>query len=121
MSALAGARAGLIEALTTAGLSNYDYLPPQIHPPVVLIEPADPYLQDAETFGGFIVTFDLYVITRRGTGQTQTQELDELLVKTVEAVSDGWDLAEVGRPYSLQVASTRYLTATVTVQTEIRL
>lgn len=117
-------RATLTAALTEAGLSVYDYLPPQVHPPVVLIEPADPYIEAGETFGELLVSLDLYVVTRKGTGLTQTRELDGLIETVIRATDDTeWALSEVGRPYALTLggSSTRYLAATVTVQTHTRL
>lgn len=118
MSTLPEFRAELRAALTGAGLTAYEHLPPQLHPPVVLIEPADPYITDGSTehgYGFHVVSFDLHVITRKGTGQTQTTELDELIQTVITATDETWDLGDVARPYRLQVGSTFYLASRVTV------
>lgn len=118
MSTLPELRALLVTTLTAAGLTAYDHLPPQIHPPVVLIEPADPYIADGSAdhgYGVHVVSFDLHVITRKGTGLTQTAELDALIQQVINATDDGWDLGDAARPYRLQVGSTTYLASRVTV------
>lgn len=123
MSTLAEIRTDLEAALTGAGLTAHDHLPPQIHPPVVLIEPADPYITDGSAehgYGVHVVSHDLHVITRKGTGQTQTTELDELIQTVITATDARWDMGDTARPYRLQVGSTTYLASRVTVSTPNR-
>lgn len=124
MSTLPELRALLVTTIKDhdEGLVVHDHLPPQIHPPVVLIEPADPYIADApeQGYGSHAVSFDLHIITRRGTGQVQTAELDDLIQRVIDATDPAFELGEVARPYRLQVGSTSYLASRVTVSTPNR-
>lgn len=123
MIELAGIRTALETSLKDGGLTVYDHLPNQLHPPVVLIEPGDPYIDDSDTSipGGHVeVAWTLHVITRQATPAKQTVELDDLIATTLEAIPDGWDVGPVQRPFSLTNGERSWLATTITTTTLAR-
>lgn len=124
---LAARRAALVDLLTEADVDATGHLPEQLHPPLALVEPADPYLTDNGQvgYGGWSLTYDVYLVTARGTSEAMTEALDALIGKAVQALdTDTFDVTRVARPYGLDVkntrgTSTRYLATRVTVTTQI--
>lgn len=104
MIGLAEIRSDLLAALRAGGLTVFDHLPRQLHPPVVLIEPADPYISDEDPnlpHGHVNVSWTLHVIAKPGTPESQTIGLDTLIEETLAALPPSWDVGNVGQPYSL--------------------
>lgn len=118
---LADLRADLLAVLNSTDLPAYDHLPERITPPILLVEPDDPYLTDGDgvPFGMRQVAYQVYVIGRRGTSATQTTELDKHIVTTLGALDDSenWDVGTVARPYALQLGDSAYLATTIAVTT----
>jgi hypothetical protein len=108
-------------------LTALDHLPPQLHPPIALVEPADPYLTDSGQagYGAWTLGYDVYLVAERGTSDAMTHELDRLIGLVVDAVdTDTYDVTRVARPYGLDVKNTRgtairYLATRVSVTTTI--
>lgn len=111
-------RTALDTDLTTAEIRTAKYLGPQIHPPVVILEPGDPYVEDAETagYGLFRVRYNLVVLTARGDGQVQSDALDDEIQSVLDAVTE-WDLGQVAGLSQIQLGERRFLGAVIEVST----
>ena len=121
---LAELRADLVQVLTDGGLDHvFGHLPERVSPPVVLVEPADPYLTDEPDevpSGRFQVGYDLLVVGRNGRSAEQTRQLDALIQDVLDALDapgSRWGAATVDRPFTLTVGSASYLSTRITVTT----
>lgn len=121
---LVALREELTTSLEAGGLTVYDHLPDQLHPPVVLIEPGDPYLTDEDPdipYGHTQVNWTAHVIAKAGTAATQSIDLDELIVKTLYAMPDGWDIGTTSIPYTLTNGQRSWLATRINVSVTVRL
>lgn len=123
---LAELRTDLVETLDTlSGVQVSDSLPRQIHPPSILAEPGAPYITDDGDdvpYGHVRVSYVLYLVGRRAEPSVQTVELDNLVERTLIALTGTiWDLGEVTQPASLSFGPVAYLATTLTVSTVTRL
>ena len=116
-------RQSLKSTLEAAGITAFDHLPARYTPPAAVVLPGSPYLVAGPTFGEHTVTFDVELIAARGDNSVQTDELDDLIDKTVVALlAAGWDLGDIAKPSMLQPREGEmYLAVPVTVSTPIRL
>lgn len=117
-------RETLTAGLEDGGLTVYDHLPKQLHPPVVLIEPGEQYITDEADdipFGSVAVNWVLYVIAKAGTPETQSLDLDALIVQTLGAIPEGWNIGTTGRPYQLTNGQLTWLASQVQVSFITRL
>lgn len=118
-------RDDLVAALQAAGLTVYGYLPSRVQPPVVIVEPADPYLTDELDYlpsGSWQVAYDLHLIVESAIEpETRSRDLDELIGQALDALDlSDWGAATVARPYLLDVAGERFPATVVTVTTTTR-
>lgn len=121
---LAAIRDELKTALTASGLTVHDHLPNQLHPPLVLIEPDDPYITDEDDdipYGSVAVNWVAHVITKQATPETQTVALDDLIVQTLYAAPDGWNIGPTGRPYVLTNGQNQWLSTRINLSTQANL
>lgn len=127
MSTLTELRADLALVVGGGTLTVHDHLPPQLHPPVALLEPGDPYLTDTDqdmTFGEHAVRFEVYLVTPAAQPDVQTAALDQM-IQDVVARLDGsdWWIERAERPYGLRFGAqgATYLTTRLTAITRTHL
>lgn len=108
MSTLAQVRASLADVLSGAGVPLSTFLPERIDPPLIVMVPADPYVAAGDTFGSFTVKFTLVLLVAKGTNETETSTLDELVNKVVDVVTESTDFGIdlVGQPAYMQLTGT---------------
>lgn len=97
-------KTSLAESLEDAGWPVKTYVPTNVQPPLVIMVPAEPYIEDADTFGGdtLTVNLDVYVLPKVGANSRESADLDRMLEALIPRFGD-WAI-EVGRPelYTLQ-------------------
>lgn len=82
--------------LQEAGLTAHVVVPPKVVPPCVVIEPANPYVTEDETFSkaGFKTHLDLFVMVPNATVQTMTDNLDDLIEEVVNQLGE-WQVGGI--------------------------
>lgn len=119
MSALAGIRTELAEALAGVNATIYDYLPEMIAAPAVVILPGDPYIASGEQpFGYFEGRYTLVAIANVAPNREATKALDLLIEAVVAAVvAEGYGLEQVAAPYAFESGGAVHLAADITITT----
>lgn len=123
MVGLAAARAALVEQL--ADLDDVTTSPcviAQITPPMVMVDPADPYVEDGDTFdtAQMFVRLNAYLLVDPAENDTETDALDALIEAVLVRTPD-WDLVRVSKPFIAALAGGRYLACRLTVKTPFTL
>ncbi len=108
MNTLASCRAELQLLLGAAGVTVYDHIPERVVPPVALLEPGSPYMEQGDTFCDFIIRFNCVLLVANGTNDKATETLDQLICEAVDAV-DTWDAVTVEQPNPFEVNGATYL------------
>lgn len=108
MSTLAQVRASLADVLSGVGVPLSTFLPERITPPLIVTVPGDPYVAAGDTFGSFTVKFTLVLLVAKATNETETTDLDELVNKVVDVVTDSphFGIDTVGQPAYFQTTGT---------------
>jgi hypothetical protein len=109
--------------LQTAGLDVLDYVPERIVPPIIVITSGSPYLT-AETVGNeYRLGLNLTLVASTATNEEATEALDELIAKTVNAISKlGYVvLKTVNPPYRLAANNAEYLASDLNLDLSITL
>lgn len=114
MTSLTQTKAELVSSLEEAGWPVRDHVPSKIQPPIVILGAGDPYIVDADTFGGDVLTLNLeiYVLPKSGTNAREVADLDRMLEALIPLFGD-WSL-EVGQPELVQLQGNVYLSAQIT-------
>ncbi len=116
-------RAALKAALTPIeegpiGAKVYDYVPETIVAPAIIIQPGDPYLDDAgQPIDAYKVNRIVTLIARVGTNERQTDDLDDL----IEAVVLILDVSKVSAPYEFTYNNAHYLAVNTTVSDTLKI
>lgn len=127
VSTLTDLRLDVVDALASAGVRAYEYLPEVISPPVALVEPDNPYftLQTGEgvPFGYVRVTLTVFLITGAGSNKTSVHALDDLIEQAFVAlhVEGDWDVTEVSRPGQVSLNGGSYLGAVMSIQQDTKM
>lgn len=100
----------------------FDHLPERVNPPVLLIEPDDPWITDENssgtvTFGSVRVRFVVFVVVRAGTARKQTADLDALTTKTLAALIDSeqWYVEDTRQPFTVTIAGQPWFATYITI------
>ena len=101
--------------LAAAGLTTYAYLPERMSVPAAVITPGSPYVEEGETFTEFTVRLKVTVLVR-GTNETATDELDELLCSALDEL-ETFDIEAVSEPAAYAFSDGQYLGAEVAIRT----
>lgn len=88
MTTLSELRTALAACMSDAGLPVSETLPGRFTPPIAVLVPGSPYIDEADTYGAFTVRHDVVVISGIGDNESVTKRLDELIANTVGAVTD---------------------------------
>lgn len=122
MSSLSDLRSELVEAINGAGYAAEGYVPEGIDPPIVIINPSDPYVERGDTLKAneFQVNYDLNLVAQTAINSAVTEELDNMIEGVVLALSD-WHIVGVGQPFITIENSANFLAARVQVATIIEI
>lgn len=123
MSSLRTVRDDLAAALADDAYTVEPVMPDQLHPPLVLMAPADPYIVTSSTsdtpvaYGEALIQWDLYLIPEQGYPADTYANLDDMIETVIQRadLSAEWDLGEVRAPYTLTSGGTSYLITTLTL------
>jgi hypothetical protein len=110
------ARQELKVLLASCGATVYEYVPARIAPPVAIIEPGSPYLQNGDVFTRLETRFNIVALVY-GENDTATDDLDQLVMNIVDAV-DPWDLHDVEQPAKYEYNGASYLGARISLSAE---
>lgn len=119
MSEVGAAKAELALTLQAAGLDVYDYIPERVTPPVVVIRSGSPYLTPSSVGQEFLVNLELVVVAGFATNETSTDDLDDLIEQTIQAIPADAGFRDVAQPYTLVMNGNDYLATTITVDLQI--
>lgn len=116
MTTLAEVRTELDSVLTTAGLTVDKFVKALPQPPVAVITPAGDWITPADEFCGWDLTFNISIITKYGTNETQTIELDTLTTKALIALQANRQttIQSVQPPGKLTIGNANYLVSIIT-------
>jgi hypothetical protein len=114
---LAACRNELRLLLGAAGVEVHAHIPERVVPPVALLEPGSPYMEQGDTFCDFIVRMNVVLLVRNGDNDVATAELDALICLAVDAV-DTWDVQQVEQPAAFDMNGATYLGARVTLRSD---
>lgn len=121
---LAALRPALAEIVAATGTPTFDHLPPSLQPPAYLVEPADPYLTDGETFGSWQANYLVHVIAGPAQSEVAADDLDGLIVAAVQAINGDtqWAATEVSGPQYVRLSPDRvHLGADITAVIDLHL
>lgn len=122
MNALTEVRTRLADLLKDAGFHAFSIVPAKVTPPVAMVAPGEPYVtREGATFGGEIVRCNVVLTTGRGVNDKTAAEIDELLLKALDALeaADDFVVGDVGQPGQVALNNQNYLGVSVEVLTEI--
>lgn len=117
---LAGVREGLQVSLEGAELRVFTIVPEVYTPPAIILEADDPYISlEGAVFGGFLVHHRLIVVGVAGINEVSVADLDERLLKALDAIPDDHAIDDVARPGRWDVNGQTYPAAVISVHTEV--
>lgn len=119
MSEVGAAKAELALTLQAAGLDVYDYIPERVTPPVVVIRSGSPYLTPSTVGHEFLVNLELVVVAGFATNETSTDDLDDLIEQTIQAIPADAGFRDVAQPYTLVMNGNDYLATTINIDLQI--
>lgn len=115
MSALSETRQDVAGVLTDAGLNAVYTTPDRVTPPVAVVRPGSPYVEEGDTFKDWLVRLTITVITASATNETAMNSLDDSICEAIEAVrADQWSCT-VGEPYALLIGTAEYPACDITI------
>mgnify|MGYP006276288241 CR=1 FL=1 len=109
--------------LQNASLDVVDYVPERIVPPIIVISADSTYLTQESLGMDYRLGLKLTLVAGTATNETVTDELDDLIAKTVHAMGSlGYViLKSVQQPYRLQVNNAEYYAADLSCDLSITL
>lgn len=95
----------------------------QPDPPALVIQPGDPYLEHAGTYGDeYVITVEGFVLVELASVKVANAALDAHLAALVHALpATGWWLASVGRPDFVETSGWVHYGLPFTAQTHLTL
>ncbi len=125
---LTAIREQLLEALGTLPepLRVKDIVPPAFTPPLVLMLPADPWVQPmaGQPLGTYEVGYQLLLIPAAGMAETTTPAIEtyvDAVLDALDAPGHTWRVGEVSAPDDVTYAAGTYPTVRVAVAIPVRL
>ena len=83
MSWLKDERTDVAQMLAAAGLTAYAAVPDRVVPPLAMVVPGSPYLEDGQTIGAKRLHLDIWLIPGNGENEAITDALDEQIMQAV--------------------------------------
>ena len=113
-------RAELAAALEPIGVTVYSHAPERFTPPAALVVHGSPLMEAGDSFGSRTLRFEVWVVSKLGANARMTTDLDELIDSTLDALAaDSWTVENVSQPFDFAVNAATYLSATITVSTNV--
>lgn len=107
------------DVLIEADIEAFEYIPERVIPPVVVINSGSPFLVP-ETIGSeYTMNLELVLIAGTATNETATEELENLIEKTLLALPAYAVLQRVDKPFALAINNVEYLSTNVFVELSI--
>ena len=107
------------DALVDADIECVEYIPERVIPPVVVINSGSPFLVP-ETIGNqYTMNLELVLIAATATNETATEELENLIEQTLNALPAYAALQRVDKPFALAINNAEYLSTNVFVELSI--
>lgn len=106
--------------LAGVGFKSFDYLPERVNPPVAIVSPGEPFVEEGDTFTTMKVTLDVVLVAGKASNKQSTYDLYDLIDTAVFNLGD-WHVDSVQRPYQLEANGVPYLATTVTISNEIEI
>lgn len=125
MSALAQVRTIVttaLEQIEVPGLVVFDHIPGRFTPPALLVLPADPYVDQGETFGEVTVHLAVAAVTPLGPNPTQSTDLEALAEEAFVALAQA-DLEpfQISAPFTFEVNGIAHLGCSILIDKTIHL
>ena len=114
MNTLAQARQEIKLVLDRAGYSVSTFVPARPTPPLVVLEPGEPYMEEGETFSSFNVRFQLICLAAVATNEKATEALDQMIMDIVDEL-ETYFIDSVERPGSFEANGVSYLGTTIQI------
>jgi hypothetical protein len=94
------ARTALVGLLEDAGFRAYDYVPPNITPPVAVIFPTADWIQPGENYGEYRIGFNVRIFAQALTNEQVTIAIDSYVESLIEYVdaAPGFYMSGIGMP-----------------------
>lgn len=112
------ARTALTDLLDDAGFRTFDYVPPNITPPCAVIFPSAEYVSAGETFGEYVVSFDVRIFAQALTNEHATQVMDGYIEDALTEVHGavGFYLDAVNAPEMFRENGSDFLGVQLTIK-----
>lgn len=114
---LRAARDELSLLISNTGTPVFQHIPRAIVPPVVMLEPGTPYIEEGTTFCDFTVRMNAVVLASQSDNEVATDELDTLICDVLDAV-DTWTVDSVEQPSPFEINGATYLGARIRFSTD---
>lgn len=107
------------DALAAEGIDIKEYVPERVIPPIVLMQGSGTYLVPETISKEYTMNLSLTMISNTAMNEMSTEQLDNLIEQTINALPPFARLVRVAKPYSLAVNNTEYLSADMEVELSI--
>lgn len=115
---IADARADLLALLEGAGIRAFAEVPERPQPPLAVFLPSSDWIQAGDTFGNFVISFDIEIIAATGSNRVISKQIDDAVELALTTIynADGFYASAVSAPQGVEVNGALYLGATITVK-----
>lgn len=107
------------DALIAAELDAVEYIPERVIPPIVVINSGSPFLVPETVGHEYTMNLELVLVAGTATNETATEELENLIEKTLLALPAYAALQRVDKPFALAINNAEYLATNVFVELSI--
>ncbi len=108
-----GLRTEIAGALEDEGLVTATYLPERVTPPIAIISPSDPYVENGQVYGEYLASFEVLLVAGKASNIVETDALDTMIEKAISALPQFFD--SCSSPILLEVNNAQFLSAQVKV------
>ena len=120
MNVITAARNDLADALASVTDGQvYTFVPPQLDPPCLVIEPADNWISQGDTFASVALALHVYVLVPINENDVATTDLDDALEATVRDLPADWTLTAASAPQVFEAGEWAAYGTRLTVETTI--
>lgn len=105
--------------LIAAGIEAVEYIPERVIPPIVVINSGSPLLTPESISREYILGLELNLISGTATNEFATEELEDLIEKTINALPAYARFERVEKPYALAMNNAEYLSCNMVVELSI--
>ena len=105
--------------LVAAGLDALEYVPERVIPPIIVINSGTPFLTPETLSKEYVLNLELNLIANTATNEESTEDLEDLIEATLNALPAYARLVRVEKPYALAVNNAEYLSCNMAVELSI--